>query len=117
MGSAAYRRGSAVIRRTLDAEQRDPHFVLMEELNALARYADAGTPFAPTVIVYEPVRQLWWQLDPNKMWAGRGYAYTSLRDLCRLWHITLTGYDATTQTWTAVPRSARLTVEDCWGRR
>jgi hypothetical protein len=105
MGSAAYRRGSQVIAQQLDQEQRPVEFLMMEELNALPKYPDAGSPFGPICFTYLAQDDAWWALDPVKLWGGRGFRYRSLREAVMRWYVTLTVYDATSQLWHAVPRA------------
>lgn len=103
MGAGAYNRGSAAIRQQLTAEQRDPIFTLMEELNRLPRYPDAGTPWAPIRILYDTAHGVWWIQDAVKGDRGFGSWYRDLRELCKRWQFTLTAYDATTHIWQGIP--------------
>jgi len=86
MGAAAYRRGSALITRQLDASQRRPEYRLMDDLNALPKYDDAGTPFGPIQFVWE--KGVWWAECPQ---TGFGYHYPTLREAVRRWRVTITG--------------------------
>jgi len=105
MGSAAYRRGSTLIRNQLTREQRDPLFVLMDDLNALPKYPGAATPFTLVTFQRDPHQAgIWWILGQDG-WRGRGFWYTSLREAVRNWDVTLTSYDATTNVWGAVPNT------------
>jgi hypothetical protein len=98
MGSAAYRRGSRAIARQLDAEQRPAAFTLMDELNALPKYPDAGRPLGPVQFVYS--HNAWWIECPT---TGFGYCYPSLREAVARWHITLISYAH--GIWGAIPSS------------
>ncbi len=102
MGIAAYNRGSQAIRHALDGTQRDPVFQCMEELNALPKYADAGTLWCPVTLT--PRHNVWW-IEGPKGARGYSYAYPSLRECVRRWRIALTAYDATTGVWTGAPLS------------
>ncbi len=105
MGSAAYRRGSAAIRASLLREQMRQEFRFIEELNAVPKDEGARTPLAPIRIGYDKGLKAWWLQDAGKGDADWGYCYPSLWALMRRWQITITGYDATTGIYTAMPRS------------
>ena len=97
MGAAAYHRGSRSLSRQMDAEQRPVEFVLMDELNALPKYPDAGRPFGPVQVFYAP-QGVWWIQCPT---TGYGFWYRSLRELVKRWQITIIGYQG--GVWTAIP--------------
>ena len=105
MGSAAYRRGSQGIREQLTRALRPEAFRLMEELNALGRYPDAGCPFGPIRIRHDASHDVWWFQDDVKGDAGFGFYYKSLREGCKRWYITIVAYDATTQIYQAIPNT------------
>lgn len=97
MGAAAYHRGSRSLSRQMDAEQRPVEFVLMDELNALPKYPDAGRPFGPVQVFYAP-QGIWWI---ECLTTGYGFWYRSLRELVKRWEITIIGY--THGVWDAIP--------------
>jgi hypothetical protein len=70
MGIAAYHRGSLSIRRQIETALRPVEFELMEHLNALPKYADAGTPFDEIRFAYS--HGAWWTECPQ---TGFGYHY------------------------------------------
>ena len=76
---------------------------LIDHCNRLSRLPDAGIPFAPVRLSYDPIHHIWWIQDALKKDAGWGYAYRTLDGLCRRWHIQLTAYDATTGVWHGIP--------------
>lgn len=96
MGAAAYRRGSASITRQLEQEQRPQEFAMMDDLNSLTKYADAGTPLGPIQFVW--ARGVWWAECPT---SGFGFWYTTLRAAIRRWHVRIIAYDR--GVWYAVP--------------
>ena len=114
MGAAAYYRGSANIRRSIEMEQRDPTFRMMDDINALpkktlkcsrGKITDKKHPTLDRVAIKsDPIHaNVWWMLSPDTMFDGFGFAYKSLRDAIRSWDISLTEYDELTDTWYAVP--------------
>jgi len=105
MGHASFRRGAQAIRRSLEREQRAVEFRLLEDLNALPKYPDAGLPLRPLRIDYDAAHDIWWFADAVAGPAGFAYWYSSLREGLRRWQIALTGYDATTGTYSAIPRT------------
>lgn len=96
MGAAAYNRGSANIRRQIEAEQRPVEFEVMDELNALPRFPDAGTPFG--LIEFVSDRGGFWAQCPV---TGFGFRYTTLREAVRRWRVEIIEY--ANGTWKAVP--------------
>jgi hypothetical protein len=100
MGVAAYNRGSKAIREHINATRRPAEFLLMDDLNSLPKYEDAGQPFGPLVFQYDG--RMWWALDPIRRFAGFGYWYPTLREAVRRWNVSVTSYDGTA--WGAVPR-------------
>lgn len=91
MGIAAYNRGTERIRKDADARERDPAFILMEELNAIAKHPNAARPFGPIVFVYDG-RSHWHALDPNKRFSGFGYWYRTLREAVSAWRVQVIEY-------------------------
>jgi len=91
MGIAAYNRGSTALSREIDADQRPVEFEIMERLNALPKYADAGKPFGP--IDFRESNGIWWALDPAEGFAGFGFWYTSLHEAVRRWRVQIVAFD------------------------
>ena len=98
MGVAAYNRGSALISRQISNNRRPVEFEMMDELNALPKYEDAGLPFGPVRL--ESSHGGWWIVCPD---TGFGFWYKTLREAVRRWRITIIGYDGSG--WYAVPSS------------
>lgn len=98
MGIAAYNRGSHVIREQLNTNARPVEFEIIDRLNSLEKYPDAGTPFEGVVILFS--NDVWW-VECVK--TGFGFAYDTLSELVRRWNITITGYSAVSAQFTAVP--------------
>lgn len=91
MGAAAYNRGSAVISRQIDAEARPVEFEIMERLNALPKFPDAGTPFGATRII--PGNGGFWHQDREKGDRGFGFWYPTLHELTRRWRVTIVAFE------------------------
>ena len=87
MGVAAYQRGNALIRRQFDADERKAEFQMMDNLNALPKFPDAGTPFG--VIHFVHSHGVWFAECPV---TGFGYWYKTLREAVRRWRVTITEY-------------------------
>lgn len=99
MGAAAYNRGSRAISEQIDAEQRPVEFEIMDRLNALAKYPDAGRPFGPVRFIAG--NGGFWIQDARKKDAGFGYWYKTLTEAVRRWRVTITGYNC--GAWEAIP--------------
>lgn len=98
MGVAAYNRGSAAIRR-YHAEKETPHeFGVIEMLNRLPKYPDAGTPFGPVELAFS-YRVCWVECPVT----GYGFAYANAREAVKRWNITITGWDAIRGVYLAEP--------------
>lgn len=87
MSNAQYNRGSAAISRQIDAEMRPVEFEIMERLNALPKYPDAGKPFGPIQFVF----------GNNGVWAtcpitGYGFPYRTLAEAVRRWRVTIVAF-------------------------
>jgi hypothetical protein len=89
MGIAAYNRGSRVISQRIDAEMRPVEFEMMERLNALPKYEDAGTPLGPINFIYDP--RGFWSAECSV--TGFGFWYKTLHEAVRRWNVTITGFD------------------------
>lgn len=98
MGVAAYNRGSALIRKQTDDEQRDPVFILIEDLNNAPKLDGAQRPFQS--VQFTRGNGGWWIECPV---TGFGFWYKTLRKAVRSWLVTITAYDAKTHTFTAEP--------------
>jgi hypothetical protein len=114
MGIAEYNRGSASISNQITMAQRDPIFLKMDLINGLPKkevtclkskmLKRTHKPFSRVAIKSDPVKDnVWWVLDTEKMWDGKGFAYKSLADAVRSWDISLVEYNAMTDTWYADP--------------
>lgn len=88
MGVAAYNRSSAVVRQMINDQQRPVEFRLMDELNAIPKYEDAGVPFGPIRFVHS--HGGWWAECPV---TGFGYWYRTLREAMRRWHVVIHTYE------------------------
>lgn len=97
MGAAAYNRGSAALRRQIDAEQRPVEFEIIERLNALPKYEDAGKPFGP--IHFESGNKGFWALCPR---TGFGFWYRTLPEAIRRWRVLIVAFDC--GIWIAQPQ-------------
>lgn len=96
MGVAAYQRGTNLIRRQLAENDRRAEFVMMEELNSLQKFEDAGRPFDD--IWFVRGHGAWWAECPK---TGYGYRYKTLREAVRSWRVTIYCYDGLR--WFATP--------------
>ena len=88
MGIAAYNRGSASLRRQIDAAKRPIEFEIMERLNSLPKYEDAGKPFGP--IQFEVGNNGWWAVCPE---TGLGFWYRTLPEAIRRWRVRIVAFD------------------------
>ena len=88
MGIAAYNRGSLALSREIDADQRPIEFEIMERLNALPKYADAGKPFGP--IQFESGNKGVWAVCPR---TGFGFWYRTLPEAIRRWRVRIVAFD------------------------
>lgn len=71
-----------------DAEARPVEFEIMERLNALPKYADAGKPFGAIQFLYDP-RGFWVAECPI---TGYGFFYATLHEAVKRWRVTITGF-------------------------
>jgi len=111
MGVAAYHRTSKVIRQRIAEQDRPVEFEMMDNLNAMPKYADAGQPFGPIQFVHS--HSGWWAECPK---TGFGYWYPSLREAVRRWRCTIVGFND--GVWSAEPmRPEQLTIETLMCRR
>jgi hypothetical protein len=99
MGIAAYNRGTAAMSAQIDRQRRAVEFEVMETLNALPKYADAGLPFGPIQFIYD-TRGFWVAECPI---TGFGFFYDTLHEAVKRWRVTITWYVA--GTWLAEVRS------------
>lgn len=98
MGVASYQRANDVIRNRIAENDRPVEFVMMEELNSLPKFEDAGRPF--TDIWFVPGHGGWCAECPR---TGYGYWYKTLREAVRRWRVTINGYDGIR--WLATPNA------------
>ncbi len=118
MGHAAYLRGSDSIARGIreDYDREHPvEFEVMDRLNSLDKYPDAGSVTFDVDISMS--HGVWWILPAGKH-DSYGFWYPSLRELIMRWNITVTGYND--GDWFAVPQPTncnRITVAACETRR
>ena len=105
MGIAAYNRGSKAITDQIAREHYRPTaFLVMDRINALPKFqAKPMRPFTEKVVIEsDPQREnVWWVMCPVKLENGFSYWYRSLAEAVRSWDVYLTGYDETTNRWTA----------------
>ena len=99
MGVAAYNRGSAAISRQIADEARPVEFQIMDELNALPKYDDAGTPFGD--IRFVPGHGGVWAECPT---TGYGFWYRTLREAMRRWRVEIYACDHGIFTARPLPR-------------
>lgn len=92
MGAGAYYRGNRVIRQQLEANMRPVEFEVMDKLNALLKYPDAGTPHARIRFQFDKNSKRWWVLDEKKGFAGFGYSYVNLHEAVKRWNVVITEY-------------------------
>ena len=100
MGIAAYNRGSKAISDLIDADQRPVEFDMMDMLNGLTKYYDAGTPFMP--INFVPANGGFWAQCPV---TGFGFWYPTLHEAVKRWRVTITGF--TNGIWLGEPLPGR----------
>lgn len=87
MGIAAYNRGSNALSDRITAESRPCEFVMMDVLNGLKKYEDAGTPFGPLQFV----------LSHGGCFAecpttGFGFFYPTLFEAVKRWRVRITEF-------------------------
>ena len=87
MGIAAYNRGSSALSNSLDREAR-VEFEIMDNLNALVKFPDAGTPFGP----------IWFSAGNGGVWAecpvsGKGFWYRTIHEAVRRWNVQIVGFE------------------------
>jgi hypothetical protein len=90
MGIAAYNRGSAALSREIDADARPVEFAIMERLNALEKYTDAGKPFGAIQFVFDTNIGVWWAECPQ---TGFGFMYSTLDEAVKRWRIQIVAFD------------------------
>jgi hypothetical protein len=88
MGVAAYNRGSVALSREIDAEARPVEFEIMERLNALPKYEDAGTPF--TSIQFVVGNGGFWAQCPR---TGFGFWYATLPEAIKRWRVRIVAFN------------------------
>lgn len=87
MGIAAYNRGSKALSERISMDSRPREFVMMDILNGLKKYEDAGTPFGPLHFV----------MSHGGCFAecpltGFGYFYPTLFEAVKRWRVNITEY-------------------------
>lgn len=97
MGAVAYNRGTQSISAQIDAEARPVEFAVMERLNGLEKYTDAGKPFGPIQFVWD-YRGFWVAECPK---TGFGFFYATLAEAVKRWRVTIVGFDC--GIWKAIP--------------
>lgn len=90
MGIAAYNRGSAHIASQVDSESRQAVFFVMDALNAMTKYPDAGTPFSD--VMFLQGNGGWW-IVPADDPGGFGFWYPDLREAIKRWMVEVVGYE------------------------
>ncbi len=88
MGIAAYNRGSLAISRQIDTEARPVEFEMMERLNALPKYRDAGKPFGPIQFVF--ANGGFWAQCPI---TGYGFWYRTLTEAVQRWRVQIVAFE------------------------
>lgn len=91
MGIAAYNRGSAALARKIDADMRPIEFEVMERLNALPKYQDAGRPFGPIQFVYD--YRGFWVAELSVKKHGFGFFYPTLNEAVQRWRVQIVAFD------------------------
>lgn len=91
MGVAAYNRGSHAIRQSIARDDRPVEFLMMDRLNALPKYHDAG--IAPGDLVFAHSRGVWWVNLADKP-DGFGYWYKSLNEAVRRWRVEIYSFSS-----------------------
>jgi len=89
MGIAAYNRGSAAITTQINMQARPVEFEIIDRLNALPKFTDAGKPLGPIQFVYDP-RGFWVAECPV---TGYGFFYRTLGEAVRRWRVTIIAFD------------------------
>ncbi len=90
MGAAAYNRGTAALSAQIDREARPVEFEIMERLNALPKFADAGKPFGPLHILADTVHGGFVIECPV---TGFGFWYRTIAETVQRWKVTIVGFD------------------------
>jgi hypothetical protein len=88
MGIAAYNRGSSAISQQISSMARPAEFEMMDILNALPKYEDAGKPFG----------QIQFTMGNGGIWAecpvtGFGFWYPTLFEAVKRWRVTIVCFD------------------------
>lgn len=96
MGIAAYNRGTQAIAEEISREARPVEFEIMERLNALPKYSDAGKPF--DTIQFVSGNKGVWAVCPR---TGFGFWYQTLPEAIKRWQVQIVGFDC--GTWLAEP--------------
>ena len=86
MGIAAYNRGSKAISDRLNQDLRPREFEIMDILNNLPKYPDAGTPFQ--TIHFDFVGGQCWAICPV---TGFGFCYPTLHEAVKRWRVEIVG--------------------------
>lgn len=90
MGIAAYNRGTAVLRRQIDASLPSSEEILLHDLNAVRK--GGIVLFGPTVI-RRAEDGLWWVMNhPEKGWASYGRYYPTLWAIAREYAFDFLGF-------------------------
>jgi hypothetical protein len=110
MGAAAEHRGNALVRRQIAAEPRPVEFQFMDELNALPKYPDAGTPFGEIRFVFS--HNGWFAECPI---TEHGFWYRTLREAVRRWRVKVIGFD--NGKWIAQPMPPKRESFDAFHAR
>lgn len=98
MGVASYNRGSNAIKAQIDNELRPVEFEVMDNLNALQKYPDAGKPFGPINFSSDVIRGGFWAECPK---SGYGFYYPTLKEAVRRWRVQIIALNH--GVWTGMP--------------
>lgn len=88
MGIAAYNRGSQVIEARTSAEARPVEFEVMDLLNGLPKYEDAGRAFGE--IVFPAHNSGFWAECAE---TGFGFWYPTLHEAVKRWKVQIVRFE------------------------
>jgi hypothetical protein len=94
MGIAAYNRGTAALRREIDARFPALESLHLDDLTAVSRASATVDVFQATVIRRDD-RGWWWIMNnPDHGWASYGYRYKILWKIARKFRLRFVGFGA-----------------------
>jgi len=98
MSIKAYNRGSKAIATQMRQNDRPVEFEIMDNMNSVPKNPGAMAPMMDVVIFSE--RGVFFIECPI---TGRSFWYQTMAKLMASWRVIVTGYDATTKRFTAIP--------------